>query len=61
MNGIYMNIEVLLYLEKEMLKDKNLVQSLILILQCFKRSIFPKDIYFSLFLFIMFINKYPIM
>lgn len=32
MNGIYMDIEVLLYLEKEMLKDKNLVQSLILIL-----------------------------
>lgn len=27
MNGIYMNIELLLYSEKEMLKDKNWVQS----------------------------------
>lgn len=25
MNGIYLNIELLLYLEKEMLKDKNWV------------------------------------
>lgn len=29
MNGIYMNIELLLYSEKEMLKDKNWVQSYI--------------------------------